>query len=62
MAKHKLSQLPKMDRLLAREELAGCGLPYPLVRRAARQASSSFSFSAQGGRKNIRARERRRKS
>ena len=38
MAKHKLSQLPKMDRLLAREELAGCGLPYPLVRRAARQA------------------------
>ena len=37
MAKHKLSQLPKMDRLLAREELAGCGLPYSLVRRAARQ-------------------------
>ena len=26
-----------MDRLLAREELAGCGLPYSLVRRAARQ-------------------------
>ena len=37
MAGKGLSGLPKMDVLLAREELAGCGLPYPLVRRAARQ-------------------------
>ena len=37
MEENRLSGLPKMDRLLAREELADCGLPYPLVRRAARQ-------------------------
>lgn len=37
MAENRLSGLPKMDLLLARKELAGCGLPYPLVRRAARQ-------------------------
>lgn len=38
MAGKGLSGLPKMDVLLAREELTGCGLPYALVRRAARQA------------------------
>ena len=38
MAENKLSHLPKMDLLLARPELAGCALPYPLVRRAAREA------------------------
>ena len=37
MAENELSHLPKMDVLLARAELAGCGLPYPLVRRAARE-------------------------
>ena len=37
MAENELSHLPKMDALLARAELAGCGLPYPLVRRAARE-------------------------
>ena len=37
MAENGLSSLPKMDVLLAREELTGCGLPYALVRRAARQ-------------------------
>ena len=37
MAENKLSRLPKMDVLLARPELAECGLPYPLVRRAARE-------------------------
>ena len=36
MAENKLSRLPKMDLLLARRELAECRLPYPLVRRAAR--------------------------
>lgn len=38
MAGKGLSGLPKMDVLLARPELAGCSLPYALVRRAARQA------------------------
>ena len=38
MAENRLSGLPKMDLLLARGELAGCALPYSLVRRAARQA------------------------
>lgn len=37
MAENELSHLPKMDALLARAELAGCPLPYPLVRRAARE-------------------------
>lgn len=37
MSKNRLSGLPKMDVLLARPELAGCPLPYALVRRAARQ-------------------------
>ena len=37
MAGKGLSGLPKMDVLLARPELAGCSLPYALVRRAARQ-------------------------
>ena len=37
MAENELSHLPKMDVLLARAELAGCPLPYPLVRRAARE-------------------------
>ena len=37
MAGKGLSGLPKMDVLLARPELAGCPLPYALVRRSARQ-------------------------
>ena len=37
MSKNRLSGLPKMDVLLARPELAGCPLPYALVRRVARQ-------------------------
>lgn len=37
MSKNRLSGLPKMDVLLARPELAGCPLPYALVRRTARQ-------------------------
>ena len=42
MAENKLSRLPKMDVLLARPELAECGLPYPLVRRAARASLDYF--------------------
>ena len=42
MAENELSHLPKMDALLARAELAGCGLPYPLVRRAARASLDYF--------------------
>ena len=38
MGENWLSRLPKMDVLLDRETLAKSGLPYPLVRRAARQA------------------------
>ena len=38
MAENRLSRLPKTDALLARPELAGRGLPYPLARRAVRAA------------------------
>lgn len=37
MWENRLCRLPRMDMLLARPELTECGLPYALVRRAARQ-------------------------
>ena len=54
MAENELSHLPKMDALLARAELAGCGLPYPLVRRAARQVLEDLRRALlAGGRADI---------
>lgn len=54
MSKNRLSGLPKMDVLLARPELAGCPLPYVLVRRAARQVLEDLRQALlAGGRSDI---------